>query len=171
MQLKWVTMIFVAMSNKYMYVALWRPVNVIITLQPCHNFMELYDSLFQAWFTVIKTEFNIQPMKDQCFSSYRNQSINFQIKSIDWFQYDEKHWSLMGWQTLYTTLSNEFPRKLGNFRRIFKLRGYLIPSVSSKNKTLAIVVSNYSKTEIKVLCSSPILLDFSSLFKMFFLLS
>ena len=37
-----------------------------------------------------------QPINDQCFSSYRNQLIDLLSKSIDWFQYDGEHWSLMG---------------------------------------------------------------------------
>ena len=30
------------------------------------------------------------------FPIYRNQSIDLYCKSIDWFLYDEEHWSLMG---------------------------------------------------------------------------
>ena len=35
-------------------------------------------------------------LKDQCSPSYRNQSTDLQWKSIDWFLYDKKHWSLKG---------------------------------------------------------------------------
>ena len=38
----------------------------------------------------------IEPVNDQCFPPYRNQSIDLQCKSIDWFLYDGEHWSLMG---------------------------------------------------------------------------
>ena len=35
---------------------------------------------------------------DQCSPSHRNQSIDLQCKSIDWFLYDGEHWSLLGKQ-------------------------------------------------------------------------
>ena len=35
------------------------------------------------------------PINDQCSPSYRNQSIDLQYKSIDWFLYDGQHWLLM----------------------------------------------------------------------------
>ena len=38
---------------------------------------------------------NSQPINDQCSPSYRNQSIDLQFKSIDWFLYDGEHKSLM----------------------------------------------------------------------------
>ena len=34
-------------------------------------------------------------ISDQCFPSCRNQSIDLENKSIDWFLYDGEHWSLM----------------------------------------------------------------------------
>ena len=34
-------------------------------------------------------------INDQCSASYRNQSIDLQSKSIDWFLYDREHWLLM----------------------------------------------------------------------------
>ena len=36
-----------------------------------------------------------QPINQQCFPSYRNQSIDLQCKLIDWFLYDGKYWSLL----------------------------------------------------------------------------
>ena len=36
-----------------------------------------------------------QPINDQCSSPYRDQSIDLHFKSIDWFLYNGKHWSLM----------------------------------------------------------------------------
>ena len=38
----------------------------------------------------------ILPINDQRSPSYRNQSIDLESKSIDWFLYDGKHWPLMG---------------------------------------------------------------------------
>ena len=35
-------------------------------------------------------------VNNQCFPSYRNQSIDLQSKLIDWFLYDGEHWSLIG---------------------------------------------------------------------------
>ena len=35
-------------------------------------------------------------ISDQCFPSYRNQSIDLHFMSIDWFLYDGEHWSVMG---------------------------------------------------------------------------
>ena len=37
---------------------------------------------------------------DQCSPSYRNQSIDLHCKSVDWFLYDEEHWSLMNSHTI-----------------------------------------------------------------------
>ena len=37
-----------------------------------------------------------KPINDQCFPSHRNQPVDLQSKSIDWFLYDREHWSLMG---------------------------------------------------------------------------
>ena len=39
---------------------------------------------------------NYQPINDHCFLSYRNQSIDLQSKSTDWFLHDEEHGLLMG---------------------------------------------------------------------------
>ena len=36
------------------------------------------------------------PINNQCSLSFKNQSIDLQCKSIDWFLYDGEHWSLMG---------------------------------------------------------------------------
>ena len=33
---------------------------------------------------------------DQYSLSYRNQSVDLQCKSMDWFRYDVEHWSLLG---------------------------------------------------------------------------
>ena len=40
---------------------------------------------------------------EQCSPSYRNQSVHFYCKSIDWFLYDGEHWSLMGERWLSLT--------------------------------------------------------------------
>ena len=40
--------------------------------------------------------FNHKPISDQCSPSYRNQLIDLQNKSIDYFLYDGEHWLLMG---------------------------------------------------------------------------
>lgn len=54
------------------------------------------------------------------------------------------------------------------------MSGDLAPNISSRDKTLAIVAKNYKKkqktTDIKVFCSSHILLDSFTLVYFFFLL-
>ena len=37
----------------------------------------------------------LYPVNDQYAPSYRNQSIDLQCKSTDWFLYDWEHWLLM----------------------------------------------------------------------------
>ena len=41
-------------------------------------------------------EQQIYPINDQSSRKYRNQPITLLSKSIDWFLYDGKHWSLIG---------------------------------------------------------------------------
>ena len=63
-------------------------------------------------------------------------------------------------------LKTYYLSKLRNMGNISKngWRQSLAFSLPSRNKTLVIVVKNYTKTDIKVFYSSPILLDFLTLF-------
>ena len=59
---------------------------------------ELFSQIFAIFDWVLNTPLNhaeCHQINDQCSPSYRNHSIDLQYKSIDWFLYDEEHWSLM----------------------------------------------------------------------------
>ena len=59
------------------------------------NLSEAYQGVKNVWFSEYFTYVLNEPINDQCFPSYRNQSIDLQCKSIDSFLYDGEHWSLM----------------------------------------------------------------------------
>ena len=42
-------------------------------------------------FLIIEIFYCFKQINDQYFTSYRNQSIDLQCKSIDWLLYDEEH--------------------------------------------------------------------------------
>ena len=62
-------------------------------------------------------------------------------------------------------------RRLGNIRRIIKIgwRLSLVPSLSSRSKSLVMPAKSYAEADIRVMSSCQILFDFFTLFHYFFL--
>ena len=54
------------------------------------------DNYLATMITESPVNLDLQPINDQCSPTFRNQSIDLQCKSIDWFLYDREHVPLMG---------------------------------------------------------------------------
>ena len=84
--------------------------NLQITQNKCIRFCAKLDNIHHISEEDFKT-INWLPVDQRvhqshhCSPSYRNQSIDLQCKSTDWFLYDKEHWSLMVQMSQFLNMS------------------------------------------------------------------
>ena len=59
-------------------------------------FQNFFQACYVNYIVYVISEFSFNPLTTNAPPAHRNQSIDLQCKSTDWFLYCGEHWSLMG---------------------------------------------------------------------------